>query len=179
MRADTPLARGLQRTLIGLAVLGVAIGARADDLPEYRLKAAFLFNFASFTEWPAEVPATLNLCLYGGDAFGAEIEPLAGKKVGERSIELHRRSPLESLKGCQIVFVSSTAIGQLPRVLEALRGLPVLTVADAPGAVQQGAALNMRVAQGRITFEANLATVRAARLTLSSKLLRLATEVVQ
>ena len=171
--------RGCLRLLLGALALLSAPLARSEELPEYRLKAAFLYNFAVFTEWPADVGSTLNLCLYGSDPFGAEIDPLNGKKVGERSVALQRKSTLESLKGCQIVFVAATSIGQLPRVLESLRGQPVLTLADTPGAVHQGAALNMAVAQGRITFEANLAAARAARLNLSSKLLRLATEVIQ
>ena len=182
MCASVMLRRTLLRALLGLAalgLLGVAAPARSQELPEYRLKSAFLYNFAAFTEWPAEVGATLNLCIYGADPFGAEIDPLNGKKVGERSLAVHRKATLESLKACQVVFVSSAAIGQLPRVLEALRGQPVLVVADAPGAVQQGAALNMNVAQGRVTFEANLVAARSARLNLSSKLLRLATEVIQ
>ena len=153
--------------------------AWANDLPEYRLKAAFLYNFAAFTEWPAEVGSTLALCIVGGDPFGAEIDPLHGKKVGERSLAVQRKTTPESLKGCQIVFITTAAGGQLPRVLDAVRGQPVLTVADAPGAMQQGVMLNMAVAQGRITFEANLAAARSARLNLSSKLLRLATEVLQ
>ena len=167
------------QALIGLAALLVALPARCQDLPEYRLKAAFLYNFASFTEWPGEVGATLNLCLYGPDMFGAEIDALQGKKVGERSLMVQRKTVPESLKGCQIVFVSNAAMAQLARVQESLRGMPVLTVADSAGAAQQGAALNMSVAQGRITFEANLTAARSARLQLSSKLLRLATEVHQ
>ena len=179
MRSSTLIRRMLVQALLGLAAFASAASAHSQDLPEYRLKAAFLYNFAAFTEWPTDVAGTLNVCVYGADPFGAEIDPLHGKKVGERSVAVHRKAQLESLKGCQIVFISGAAIAQLPRVLDMLRGLPVLTVADAPGAVQQGAALNMSVAQGRVTFEANLSAARSARLNLSSKLLRLATEVVQ
>lgn len=171
--------RLLWRALIGWAVLGTAAAAWAQDLPEYRLKAAFLYNFAAFTEWPSDVGGSINLCIYGTDPFGAEIDPLNGKKVGERTLAVQRRATAESLKGCQIVFITATASGQLPRVLEVLRGQPVLTVADVPGAMHQGVMLNMAVAQGRITFEANLVAARSAGLNLSSKLLRLATEVVQ
>ena len=64
-------------------------------------------------------------------------------------------------------------------MLEAVQGLPVLTVADSAGAARQGAALNMNVVLGRVTFEANLEAARNARLNLSSKLLRLATEVIR
>ena len=171
--------RWLLPALLAWVALCVVSPAHSEELPEYRLKAAFLYNFAVFTEWPADVGGTLNLCVYGGDPFGAEVDPLNGKKVGERSLAVQRKSTLESLKGCQIVFVAAPAIGQLPRVLELLRGQSVLTVADSSGALQQGVALNMGVAQGRVTFEANLAAARAMRLNLSSKLLRLATEVVQ
>jgi hypothetical protein len=162
-----------------LALLAAAPCSRADDLPEYRLKAAFLYNFALFTEWPAEVGSTLNLCISGSDPFGTEIDVLQGKAVGERSIAVQRKAGAESLAGCQIVFVASTAIGTLARVLAGVRGRPVLTVADSPGAARQGAALNMAVDQNRVTFEANLQAARSAGINLSAKLLRLATEVIR
>jgi hypothetical protein len=163
-----------------LALCAWAPGVRAADaLPEYRLKAAFLYNFALFTEWPAGVGSTLQLCVFGTDPFGGELDGLQGKVVGERSIAVQRKSGIDGLKGCQIVFVAPAAAAQLPRVLEALDGQTVLTVADSAGAARQGVALNLSVNQNKVTFEANLKAARAARLNLSSKLLRLATEVLQ
>ncbi len=164
---------------ISIGLLGAASTARGDELPEYRLKAAFLYNFALFTEWPTDTGPTLNVCILGKDPFGEEIDGLQGKAVGNRGIAVHRKSSIESLKSCQLVFVSREAIGSLPRLLDGLRGSPVLTLADSPGATRQGVALNMSVAQNKITFEANLEAARAARLNLSSKLLRLAAEVRQ
>jgi hypothetical protein len=165
--------------LVGLALLSVAPRAMGSGLPEYRLKAAFVYNFALFTEWPAEVGTTLNLCVFGEDPFGEEIDPLQGKMVGDRSIAVHHRTGIEDLKSCAIVFIANSAIGSLPRVLDSLRGAAVLTVADSPGAARQGVALNMTVARNKISFEANLKAVRDSGLNLSSKLLRLATEVRQ
>ena len=104
---------------------------------------------------------------------------MQGKTVGGRSIAVHRKVGIESLKGCQIVFIASPAIDGLPRILDSLRGAAVLTVADSPGAARQGVALNMAVAQNKIVFEANLEAARHARINLSSKLLRLAREVQQ
>ena len=161
------------------SLLSFVPSARAEELPEYRLKVAFLYNFALFTEWPAEVGGTLNLCIHGADSFGNEIDALQGKAVGARSISVQRRGGNDPLKGCHVVFIATSAIGSLPRVLDELRGSPVLTVADSPGAARAGVALNMAVVQNRIAFEANLQAARAARLNLSSKLLRLATEVHQ
>ena len=164
---------------VATALASFSPRALSDELPEYRLKAAFLYNFALFTDWPSDVGPTLNLCIYGHDPFGPEIDGLEGKAVGDRHIAVHRSTTLESLRVCQVVFVAASPAGGLPRVIASLRDAAVLTVADSPGAVDQGAALNMSVVNGRITFEANLEAARSAKLNLSSKLLRLATEVRQ
>ena len=162
-----------------LMLLLIAPGASADELPEYRLKAAFLYNFALFTEWPADVGSTLTLCVVGIDPFGKELDALQGKAVGARSLALQRRDSQEPITGCQLLFVAQSAISSLPRLLDELRASPVLTVADSPDAARQGVMLNMAVAASKVTFEANLVTARAARLGLSAKLLRLATVVLQ
>jgi hypothetical protein len=171
------------RAWLGLLVIALGVGASAaraaDDLPEYRLKAAFLYNFALFTEWPADVGGTLRLCVFGADPFGSELDGLQGKAVGARSLAVQHKTAVDALKACQIVFIAPAATGQLPRVLEALEGQTVLTVADSAGAARQGVALNMSVSQNKVSFEANLRAARAAKINLSSKLLRLATEVIQ
>ena len=165
--------------LAATALLSLAPTAHADEPPEYRLKAAFVYNFALFTEWPVEVGATLNLCVLGADPFGKEIDALRGKAVGARSLAVQRKSARDSLDDCQIVFVSSSVITMLAQTLERLQGRPVLTLADSAGAAQGGVALNMAVTQNKVSFEANLVAARGAGLKLSSKLLRLATEVIQ
>lgn len=171
------------RRLITLAVLsGLLSGgaAHADDLPEYRLKAAFIYNFAVYTEWPADTGATLTLCIHGQDPFGKDIDALQARAVGTtRTLAVQRRASGESLKGCQLVFFPPSSMEALPRLLESLRGQTVLTVADSAGAMRRGVALNMAVVNHKVSFEANLVAARGAGITLSSKLLRLATEVLQ
>jgi hypothetical protein len=164
---------------LGLTLLAFAPAAQSDDLPEYRLKAAFIYNFALFTEWPAGIGSTLTLCVYGPDPFGEEIDALQGKPVGDRRMAVRRVTSVEALSVCQVVFISDPSGDGVSRVLSSLRGATVLTIADAPGAAKQGVALNMSVVNNKITFEANLTAARAANLKLSSKLLSLATEVVQ
>jgi len=163
----------------GLALIAFAPAALSDELPEYRLKAAFLYNFALFTEWPADVGSTLNLCVYGRDPFGVEIDALQGKPVGNRRLVVSRVTSVEALTRCQVVFIAGPSGDSISRVLSTLRGATVLTIADAAGAAEQGVALNMNVVNNKITFEANLTAARAANLKLSSKLLSLATEVLQ
>lgn len=156
-----------------------ASSASSQESSEYQLKAAFLYNFAVFTEWPPQVGPVLNLCVYGQDPFGEAIDGLNGKTAGTRTIAVHGKTDAAALKACQIVFIGSADIDQLPRLLKSLRGVPVLVVADSPGAARQGAALNMRLAQGRVTFEANLVAAHGAGLKLSARMLSLATEVIQ
>jgi hypothetical protein len=195
--AETPRARDALRLHVGstvrlplrltlrvllpllLAWVGAASPSQADELPEYRLKAAFLYNFALFTEWPAELGPVLNLCIVGRDPFGKEIDELQGKPVGERSIAVQRKTVGDPLKNCQVAFIAESAIAALPRLLEEVRERPVLTVADSQGSGGQSVALNMSVVQNKVAFEANLQAARAARLNLSSKLLRLAAKVRQ
>lgn len=179
MRFDVQPLRWLLQ--LGLA-LGWLLGTTpcwSEELPEYRLKAAFVYNFAALTEWPANVGTTLHLCIYGPDPFAGELDALNGKTANSHRIEVHSKNSLETLKECQIVFIAASVASQVPRVIDTVRGLPVLVIADTPGTLRQGVMLNMALAQGRVTFEANLTAARNARLTLSSKLLRLATEVVQ
>ena len=153
--------------------------AHAAQLTEYQLKAAFIYNFAVFTEWPADVGTPLNLCILGPDPFGDEINDLQGKAIGNRTLAVLRKTTSQPISGCHIVFITAQAYRNLPRVLDEIRDRPILTVADSEGAAKRGVALNMAVAQNRVTFEASQAAARASRLTLSSKLLRLATEVYQ
>lgn len=177
--AASAVARAL-RLASCVALCATAGPVLAQDPPtEYRLKAAFLYNFAAFTEWPVEVGPTLRLCIHGADPFGAEADALAGKAVGGRSLGVQRRVGLDALPSCHMVFVAASAMAQLPRIVDAVRGLPVLLVADSPGAAHQGVALNMTLVQGRVAFEANVEAARNARLVLSAKMLRLASEVLR
>jgi len=168
------------RWMLGMAAsLAFAVSAQGEDLPEYRLKTAFAYNFIAYIEWPASTGNVLNLCIYGNDPFGKEIDGLQGKVVAGRTLSVLRKASAEPLKDCQVVFIAASTLDHLPRTLESLRGRPVLTIADSPGAMRRGVVLNMNLAQGKVTFEANLQAARAAGLGLSSKLLRLATEVQQ
>jgi YfiR/HmsC-like len=168
------------KLVLGLLAITLWPGyAQAQELPEYRLKAAFLYNFAQFTEWPADTPSSLTLCVVGNDPFDKDLDSLAGRPVGQRLLAVKRRTGSEPLVGCQVVYIAPSLAAELPRLLATLKNKPVLTVADSPGAMRQGVALNMTVSNGRVNFEANLLAARAAGLNLSSRLLRLATEVVQ
>jgi hypothetical protein len=167
------LSRGFALALLCASVCGAA------ELPEYELKAAFLYNFALFTEWPATVGRELTLCTYGGDPFGAGLDDVAGKSVGERTLRLQRRVSTQSLVDCHILYIGREAIGSLAAVRERVAGRPVLIVTDSPGALRAGATINMAVAEKRVTFEVSRRAASQSGLGLSYRLLRLATQVIQ
>ncbi len=165
--------------LTGCLLLAVALVARADEPAEYRLKAAVLYNFARYTEWPPEVGPTLTLCILGRDPFGAAIDAMQGKPVGTRALVVRRVRSDDSLRSCHVLFIAQSAAANLAQAIEQIENSPVLTVADTPGAARQGVALNMVTTQGKIQFEANLAAARTAGLKLRSNLLQLATRVIR
>lgn len=152
--------------------------SQAEDTPGYTLKAVFLYNFAIFTSWPNYNVENFNLCIYGEDPFGRDLDTLMkSKRIYDRLVNIHRINDVEQLDSCQLVFISRSAVSNLSDVIHVLKDKPVLTVADSPGAGQQGVILNMNVKQDKVTFEANLTMAKRAGLNLSSQLLRFATEV--
>lgn len=153
--------------------------AWSGNSAEYQFKAAFLYNFTTYTEWPAETGSTLNMCIYGQDSFGDDLDKLQGKTVGDRQLSVQRINELNRLADCQIIFIARSANDELPQLLNTVKGKPVLTVADTPGAASLGVILNMGTYGNRVTFEANLASARSNGLRLSSKLLKLATQVLR
>lgn len=169
----------LAALLVLAGLLPIATAQAANTVDEREVKVAFIYNFVLFAEWPAEVGGTLRLCLSGADRFGPALDVLQGRLANARVIELHRRPRGQSLKDCQVVFLADPLNTDGLRALDELRGLPVLTVGDSPGAAQLGVVLNMVETSGRMGFEVNLFSARAGRIKISSKLLQLAREVIQ
>ncbi len=166
-------------SLCGFLFLGYSPLTQAEQPSEYRLKVAFLYNFSVYTEWPNLPDQVLSLCIYGEDPFGENLQHLQHKKVHEHEIVIRHTRNTEDLPSCQIVFITRSGINNLNDIINQLDGMPILTIADSPGASQQGVMLNMAIKEGKISFEANLAIAKKSRLKLSSQLLRFATEVYQ
>lgn len=165
--------------LCWLFLLGYSSLIQAEQPSEYRLKVAFLYNFAAYTEWPSLPDQVLNLCIYDENPFGENLQHLQHKKAHEHEIVIRHTKNTEDLPSCQIVFITRSGIDNLSDIIKQLSGMPILTIADTPGASQQGVILNMAIKEGKITFEANVAMAKRNRLKLSSQLLRFATEVYQ
>ncbi|WP_242447096.1 YfiR family protein [Nitrosomonas supralitoralis] len=151
----------------------------AEQPTEYRMKVAFLYNFAAYTEWPDWPDHNLNLCIYDEDPFREHLQHLQQKKVNHLEIIIRHTRNIDDLINCQMIFITQSAIGNLDDIINLLNGKSILTVSDTPGAAQKGTVLNMTVKEGKITFEANIARAKKSGLKLSSQLLRFASEVYQ
>jgi hypothetical protein len=163
---------------IAMAVaLPVAAAAQAPQRSagEYELKAAFLFNFAKFVEWPAEAFAgdadPIHLCLLGGDPFEGNLElAVRDKTIGGRRLQISRLVGPGQSKGCQILFVS----GADGKPDHGGNGLGVLTVGESGGFAAAGGVIDFVEKESRLAFEVNLDAAQRAGLKISSKLLSLA-----
>lgn len=182
-RSDTFVKRSICNILLAL-YLGFCLPvsqsvAMADELIEYQVKAAFIYNFIAFTHWPDSTGQTINLCIYGEDYFGKEIDKLQNRSINNRHIKITRITDPDKLKACQVIFFSKSVSRQLSNILNDLQNEPILTLADNPNATAQGVAINMSLINEKIVFEINLIKARASGLDISSKLLQLATKVHQ
>ena len=156
--------------------------AQSEGTSEYQVKAAFMFHFAQFVEWPPgvlkEASAPLTYCTLGDDPFQGDLEQsLAGKTIGTRSLRvLHLKLPPQSDE-CQILFVAVEK-KRLPAVLAPLKGAPVLTVGDSENFVQDGGIIGFCLEEKKIRFEINLDVANQAKLKISARLLGLAKNVI-
>lgn len=153
--------------------------AMADDMLEYQVKAAFIYNFIVFTQWPDNTSETIQLCVYGEDYFKHELDKLHNRSVGKRHIRVARVQSAEKLTQCQVIFFSKSVSNNLSSTLIDLQDKSILTLADSPNAISQGIVINMNVINEKIVFEINLAAARKSGLDISSKLLQLAVKVHQ
>jgi hypothetical protein len=170
-----------------VAVLVAVLSAIAPHLaaaaPEYQVKAAFLYNFAKFVEWPAETlqgASALRVCVFGGDPFGPALPAtLQGKTVQERPVVVARPTTVADMAACHILFVGSSEDHEVPRLLPSLAGSGVLTVGESQEFARQGGMITFHRDGNKVRFEINADAAERAGLRISSQLLKLATRVTQ
>lgn len=147
---------------------------------EQAVKASFLFKFAPFVEWPANVfPSSARsfvICLSGDDPFGPVLdEVVRGQRISGRAVNVRRLGVSGNALGCHMLFAGKSGDTAYTPFAE-VAGKPVLTVADRTGG-PSGAMIQFVMQGGRVRFQIDDATARANGLNISSKLLGLATSV--
>jgi hypothetical protein len=165
---------------LALLVLGLT-GARAStETPlEYQVKAAFLFNFAKFVEWPAQSfkgpQDPISICILGKNPFGDALAgAVHGKTVDGRALAIRQVDDAKEACDCNILFVRSSERKRSRPVLDAIAGRGVLTVGETDTFTSDGGIINFKIDGARIRFQINIGAAERERLRISSKLLGLA-----
>ena len=179
--------------------------ARADsaESKEYQIKAAFIYNFIKFVDWPEEKMADSNepitIGIIGSKDFIKAFEPVVKKKIKNRNISIKYfegyekldrtqeddrqwNQKMEALKTCHVLMFCSyysVRIKDLSQIIKALKGSPVLTVGETAGFLESGGIINFLVEDKKVRFEINVTAAKKSKLKISSQLLRLAKRVVE
>jgi hypothetical protein len=152
--------------------------APRDPLPEYPVKAAFLYHFVEFVEWPRASPlpaATVTIGVLGRDPFGDVLDKaVLEKMVAGRTLTIRRFDSLKALEPCEILFISSSETPRLPEILARFEGSAVLTVGEGDRFARHGGMIGFLVEDNRVRLEVNRSAVEKAGLRVSSKLLAVA-----
>ncbi len=145
---------------------------------EYQVKAAFLYNFVKFVEWPAaisEQQGPVVMCVIGKDPFGDSlVRAVEGKKVNGRPLEVRQIAGPGAAISCHVLFVSSSESGRINEISSAVRVWSVLTVGEGERFTERGGMIAFVMEGQRVRFQINLKVATEAGLKVSSKLLLLA-----
>jgi|RhiMethySRZTD1v2_1073278.scaffolds.fasta_scaffold04556_12 uncharacterized protein DUF4154 len=171
--------RAAAAVVAAIALSGVV--GLAQDVTEPSLKAAFIYNFAKFTEWPADVLAgstPFTACVLGDAPIGDALErSVKGRQLVGHVIAVQRVAPDGPLKSCHLLYISGLKAAQIAGIVDAIKGAPVLTISDVDDFARMGGIAHVFVENGKMRFDLNLELAKRARLQLSSKLLVLAARV--
>jgi hypothetical protein len=180
------------RNLFVVALLVVAIlavsppclaGQARPRADENEVKAAFLYQFGRYVEWPAAQERSGSMfliCVLGEDPFGPALDEIVkGKSISGGPVAIKRIIGPGELRDCRILFVSRSEDDRLPAILKTLEGRMVLTVGEGAQFTRRGGMVAFTSQDSKVRFAINLAAAEGAKLRLSSQLLRIAARVEQ
>lgn len=157
--------------------------AAADAQPpdEYSVKAAFVYNFLKYIEWPdtagCKASGRIKLGILGKNPFGSSFDRFKQKPIDNCILEVHEVKANEPINLFQAVFICRSEKKKLNEILTDLKSLPVVTLADSPGSMQEGVIINLIQREDKLGFEINKKIADSAGLKISSQLLKLASAI--
>jgi hypothetical protein len=165
-------------TAIGVACLLLTCGAE-EPTPEYKVKAAFIYNFAKFIEWPdghfAGADTPFVIAVVGNDPFGGALDQsVAGKAVGTHPVKVEHFASADNLGNCEVLFIPGNDDDTEAKVIAKLGDKSVLTVGESDHFDANGGSIRFFTDDNKMRFEINTDATDAAKLKISSKLLKLA-----
>ena len=145
------------------------------SMSEYQVKALFLYNFVKYVDWPVGATGPIIIGVLGQDNFNDSLaNAVEDKKINGRTIIIKHLSVGDDLRGCSILFISSSENSQLSEILSKTGTLPILTVGEDGSFLRKGGIINFALKEGKIHLEINLSVAQKVKLQISSKLLSVA-----
>jgi hypothetical protein len=153
----------------------------AAGITERSIKAAYLYKFAGYVEWPdsdagAAEPLTFGV-LESREMADELARVTAGRRINDRPVQVRRLSGGDSLAGLHVLFVGGEGRERIDDLLQPARALPILTVTESAGALATGSIINFTIDRERVRFEVSLPAAERSQLRLSSRLLAVAQHV--
>jgi hypothetical protein len=143
-----------------------------------QVKAAFLYHFGTYVQWPVAGAGPITIAVLGDAAVAAHLAQfLPGRSIEDRVVEVRALERIEDLADDELLFVGSAHNARLAQVLAAVDRRPVLVVTDAPDGLDHGAMVNFQLVDSRVRFEISVPRAEEAGLMLSSRLLAAALRV--
>ena len=144
-------------------------------LAESEVKAALIYSFLRYTQWPGVDPhAPLVVCVWREDGLEGRLDPIAGRTVNQRVIDLRLVRRPDELVACSLLYIDADQSSAWPAIQSNLAGHNILTVSDATGFVGRGGMIELSTANNRVGVRLDAGAVQAAGLSIEARLLRLA-----
>ncbi len=167
--------------IAALSVSGSGRLSAAQSVNERDATVAYLYNFAKFVEWPADTlpaHAPLTICVMGDGSLGADLEDaVRGREIAGHKVTVARVKADHSLRPCQLLYATGLDQKTVDQLIATTAGIPVFTVSDIARFAERGGVASLLFDGGRMRFAINVSTAQRAHLTISSRLLALATIV--
>jgi hypothetical protein len=167
----------LLRQWVGFVILALSVitaqAQSANSMAEYRVKAAYIYNFTKYVDWPGVQTKEFYVCTAGRDDLGGALFALDRRLAHGLEIRVRQNVAMDQLKDCQIIFVGERDSNLLTVVLRQLNGAPVLVISDTYQAIEGGAHIALASAEDRVEFDVNLAMLQRSNLKVSSQMLKL------
>jgi len=155
------------------------VAAKTAD--EYFVKAAFVMNFAKFTQWPEKTftddADEIRLCVMGDDSVYTAFSKIEGNTINGLRLVVKKIKTTQEIENCHVLFVSRPNRDDLPKIFAGIKKKPILTIGEITGFETSGGIINLEKEEDKIRFSINVTAAKQSGLEISSRLLRLATIV--
>jgi len=177
--------RGKIVVLLHMLIILFALSSHelnAKNELEFKIKAAYLYNFTRFVQWPDSTFETkddpFNLCVLGKSPFQNALVSVEKRTVNLHPIVVRYTKNSSAVQDCQLLYIASSETKRLGKILSTLHGKPILTVASMPKFINRGGMLGFALVKGKVRLEANLNNVSDTDLVIGAKLIEVSWQIV-